>query len=108
MINEQRSFQDLINRKEHERKSAETRVQKLEEEIKKYKAELQSFKETKQTTKRKNDIKLLEIRINYYKVKLLLFRRKLKNMSLLKNKMLKMRNLKAMMFFKKWRMGLQR
>ncbi|MED3836543.1 hypothetical protein, partial [Peribacillus frigoritolerans] len=60
MINEQRTFQDLINRKEHERKNAETKVQKLEEEIKKYKAELQYFKETKTNdVNKKNDIKTL-------------------------------------------------
>ncbi|MDO7488725.1 hypothetical protein Q5O89_29045 [Peribacillus frigoritolerans] len=53
MINEQRTYQDLINRKEHERKNAETKVQKLEEEIKKYKAELQYFKETKTNDEKK-------------------------------------------------------
>ncbi|WP_155726502.1 hypothetical protein, partial [Peribacillus simplex] len=60
MIIEQRTYQELINRKEHERKSAETKAQKFEEEIKKYKTELQYVKETKTNDeKKKNDIKTL-------------------------------------------------
>lgn len=109
MVNEQRTYQELINRKEHERKSAETKVQKLEEEIKKYKAELQYFKETKiNDEKKNNDIKTLEDKNKLLQSEIASLQRKLKIMSLLKNIMLKMRKIKATMVFKKWRMGLQR
>lgn len=109
MINEQRTFQDLINRKEHERKSAETKVQKLEEEIKKYKAELQYFKETKTNDEKKNnDIKTLGDKNKLLQSEIASLQKKVKDYESAQKQYVKNKEFKSHDGFQKWRMGLQR